>query len=46
VGSSANPTIDYQDIIYYAAPKQKATLNSLDEVDPILKEPSINLDSS
>ncbi len=32
------PTIDYQDIIYYAAPKQKATLNSLDEVDPILKE--------
>lgn len=32
------PTIDYQDIIYYAAPKQKASLNSLDEVDPILKE--------
>lgn len=32
------PPIDYQDIIYYAAPKQKATLNSLDEVDPILKE--------
>ena len=32
------PTIDYQDIIYYAAPKQKATLNSMDEVDPILKE--------
>jgi len=32
------PTIDYQDIIYYAAPKQKATLNSLDDVDPILKE--------
>lgn len=32
------PPIDYQDIIYYAAPKQKATLESLDEVDPILKE--------
>jgi Fe-S cluster assembly protein SufB len=32
------PSIDYQDIIYYAAPKQKATLNSMDEVDPILKE--------
>ncbi len=32
------PPIDYQDIIYYAAPKQKATLNSLDDVDPILKE--------
>ena len=28
------PTIDYQDIIYYSAPKKKATLNSLDEVDP------------
>jgi Fe-S cluster assembly protein SufB len=27
------PPIDYQDIIYYAAPKQKKTLNSLDEVD-------------
>lgn len=32
------PTIDYQDIIYYAAPKQKAKLNSLDEVDPELIE--------
>lgn len=32
------PPIDFQDIHYYAAPKQKATLNSLDEVDPeILK---------
>lgn len=30
------PKIDYQDIIYYAAPKQKAKLNSLDEVDPEL----------
>ena len=30
------PKIDYQDIIYYAAPKQKAKLESLDEVDPEL----------
>jgi len=30
------PPIDYQDIIYYAAPKQKAELESLDEVDPEL----------
>jgi Fe-S cluster assembly protein SufB len=30
------PPVDYQDIIYYAAPKQKKTLNSLDEVDPEL----------
>ncbi len=28
--------IDFQDIIYYSAPKQKPTLNSLDEVDPEL----------
>ncbi len=28
--------IDYQDIIYYAAPKQKAKKSSLDEVDPEL----------
>ncbi|HTY11577.1 MAG TPA: Fe-S cluster assembly protein SufB [Bacteroidota bacterium] len=27
------PPIDYQGIIYYAAPKKKAKLNSLDEVD-------------
>src|SRR5215468_3081848 len=27
------PPIDYQDIIYYAAPKQKKTVNSLEEVD-------------
>jgi Fe-S cluster assembly protein SufB len=27
------PKIDYQDIIYYSAPKPKKTLNSLDEVD-------------
>ncbi|MGE5849482.1 MAG: Fe-S cluster assembly protein SufB [Candidatus Methylomirabilota bacterium] len=26
--------IDYQDIVYYSAPKPKKTLNSLDEVDP------------
>ena len=26
--------IDYQDIIYYSAPKNKPVLNSLDEVDP------------
>ncbi len=32
------PPIDYQDIIYYAAPKQKAKYNSLDEVDPELLE--------
>lgn len=30
------PKIDYQSIIYYAAPKKKETLNSLDEVDPEL----------
>jgi Fe-S cluster assembly protein SufB len=27
------PPIDYQDIIYYAAPKQKKTVGSLEEVD-------------
>jgi Fe-S cluster assembly protein SufB len=26
--------IDYQNIIYYSAPKKKPTLNSMDEVDP------------
>ncbi|MFK7971397.1 MAG: Fe-S cluster assembly protein SufB [Bacteroidia bacterium] len=30
------PKIDFQDIIYYAAPKQKKKLDSLDEVDPEL----------
>ncbi len=30
------PEIDFQEVIYYAAPKQKPTLNSLDEVDPEL----------
>src|SRR5690606_9585891 len=29
--------IDYQSISYYAAPKKKPQLNSLDEVDPELK---------
>lgn len=33
------PAIDYQDIIYYSAPKQKTEkLNSLDEVDPAILE--------
>jgi Fe-S cluster assembly protein SufB len=30
------PAVDYQDIIYYAAPKEKITLDSLDQVDPEL----------
>ncbi len=30
------PRIDYQDSYYYAAPKEKAELGSLDEVDPEL----------
>ncbi len=30
------PEIDFQNIIYYAAPKQKAALKSLEEVDPEL----------
>lgn len=30
------PSIDFQDIIYYAAPKQKIKPGSLDEVDPEL----------
>lgn len=30
------PKVNYQDIIYYAAPKEKKKLNSLDEVDPEL----------
>ncbi len=32
------PPIDYQQIVYYSAPKQKKGLKSLDEVDPILLE--------
>ena len=31
------PEIDYQDIIYYAAPKQRPALSSMDEVDPELR---------
>ncbi len=30
------PRINYQDIVYYSAPKQKKKLQSLDEVDPEL----------
>lgn len=32
------PEINYQDIIYYSAPKQKVNPNSLDEVDPELRK--------
>ena len=32
------PPVDFQDIIYYAAPKKKKELKSLDEVDPELLE--------
>jgi Fe-S cluster assembly protein SufB len=32
------PKIDYQDIIYYSAPKQKKVVNSLDDIDPELRE--------
>ncbi len=32
------PPIDYQDIIYYAAPKQQKKIESLDELDPKIKE--------
>src|SRR5205823_9711625 len=31
------PPIDYQNVIYYSAPKPKIQLNSLDEVDPELR---------
>jgi Fe-S cluster assembly protein SufB len=30
------PALDYQDIVYYSAPKQKKQLGSMDEVDPEL----------
>ena len=30
--------IDYQDVIYYAAPKKRPVLQSLDEVDPEIRE--------
>src|SRR5262249_54512960 len=32
------PAIDFQDIIYYSAPKPKKQLSSLDEVDPELRK--------
>src|SRR5881394_119221 len=32
------PPIDYQDAYYYAAPKKKPTLKSLDELDPEILE--------
>jgi Fe-S cluster assembly protein SufB len=32
------PRINYQDIIYYAAPKPKKQLSSMDEVDPQLRD--------
>ncbi|MDR1983245.1 MAG: Fe-S cluster assembly protein SufB [Prevotellaceae bacterium] len=32
------PEINYQDIIYYAAPKAKPKLESMDDVDPELRE--------
>jgi Fe-S cluster assembly protein SufB len=42
------PEIDYQDIVYYSAPKKQPKLNSLDEVDPELldtyKKLGISLD--
>lgn len=31
------PKINYQDIIYYAAPKQTVTIESIDEIDPEIK---------
>lgn len=31
------PEIDYQDIIYYAAPRQKASPASIEEIDPEIK---------
>jgi Fe-S cluster assembly protein SufB len=32
------PAINYQDIIYYSAPKQKKQVNSLDDIDPELRK--------
>jgi Fe-S cluster assembly protein SufB len=32
------PPIDYQDIIYYSAPKKKTSPKSLDDIDPELKK--------
>jgi len=33
----AYPPIDYQNVVYYSAPKQKPKLESLDQVDPELR---------
>ncbi|MBX7225731.1 MAG: Fe-S cluster assembly protein SufB [Chitinophagales bacterium] len=32
------PAIDFQDIIYYSAPKQKIALDSLDDLDPEIRK--------
>ncbi len=32
------PPIDYQDVIYYAAPRKENKLNSIEELDPKIKE--------
>jgi len=32
------PVINYQDMIYFAAPKKESKLNSLDDLDPKIKE--------
>ena len=32
------PPIDYQDIIYYSAPKKKPSIKSIDDIDPELKK--------
>ena len=35
------PKIDFQDIIYYSAPKKQKTVKSLDEIDPELLDASM-----
>lgn len=37
-GNIKYPPVKYQDIIYYSAPKKQKELNSLDEVDPELRD--------
>lgn len=32
------PKIDYQDVIYYSAPKKKPSITSLDQIDPELRD--------
>ncbi|MGH9343457.1 MAG: Fe-S cluster assembly protein SufB, partial [Terriglobia bacterium] len=32
-----HPPIDFQDIVYYSAPKQKPTIESLDDLDPEIR---------